>query len=220
MLTAPRSRLVAPTLTRGLKERGTGSPPRLHSVPGSDDRIADVQEHPAPFWLSAEVDRVLATVAFTDIVDSTTQAAQLGDRRWTTVLERHDAVVRSELMRARGREIKNNGDGFLTAFDAPTRALRWAAIVRSGVRPLGIELRTGVHAGECVPKDCDLAGIAVHIGARICSIADPGEVLVSSTVRELVTGSSLRFVDRGRHILRGVTDPWHLYTLDCGCTES
>ena len=219
MLTARRNRPIAPALAQGLEEHRSGSRPRLHRAPDADDRIDDVEELPAPSWLSAEVDRVLATVAFTDIVNSTTRAVQLGDRRWTSVLERHDAVIRRELVRARGREIKNTGDGFFTAFDTPARAVRWAAAVRSAVSPLGIDVRAGVHAGECVPKNGDLAGIAVHIGARICSIADPGEVLVSSTVKELVIGSSLRFLDRGTRILRGVTDPWHLYALDIGCSE-
>lgn len=163
---------------------------------------------------SHDVDRVLATVVFTDIVDSTSRAAQLGDRRWTALLEEHDAVMRRELARARGQEIKSTGDGFLAAFDGPARAVRCAAATLDAVKALGVDVRAGVHTGECERKNGDLAGIAVHIGARIGALAQPGEVLVSSTVKDLVIGSELRFLDRGTHRLKGVPDSWQLYALD------
>jgi class 3 adenylate cyclase len=154
---------------------------------------------------------VLATVVFTDIVDSTSRAAQLGDRRWTALLEEHNAVMRRELARAHG--IKSTGDGFLAAFDGPARAVRWAAAARDAVKRLGVDMRVGIHTGECERKNGDLAGIAVHIGARIGALAQPGEVLVSSTVKDLVIGSELRFLDRGTHTLKGVPGPWQLYAL-------
>jgi class 3 adenylate cyclase len=162
---------------------------------------------------SHDVDRVLATVVFTDIVDSTSRAAQLGDRRWTALLDEHNTVIRRELARTHGREIKSTGDGFLAAFDGPARAVRWAATARDAVNGLGVVLRVGIHTGECERKDGDLAGIAVHIGARIGALAEPGEVLVSSTVKDLVIGSELRFHDRGTHRLRGVPNSWYLYAL-------
>lgn len=169
---------------------------------------------------SRDVDRVLATVVFIDIVDSTSRAAQLGDRRWTALLEEHNAVIRRELARARGREIKSTGDGFLAAFDGPARAVRWAATARGAVKGLGIDLRAGIHTGECERKNDDLAGIAVHIGARIGALAQPGEVLVSSTVKDLVIGSELRFHDRGTHRLRGVPDSWQLYALRSDASDT
>jgi class 3 adenylate cyclase len=159
-------------------------------------------------------DRVLATVLFTDIVGSTARAAATGDRDWRVLLERHDEVVRKELARFRGREIKQTGDGFLAAFDGPARAVRCAESISDRVRPLGIEVRAGVHCGECELRGGDLAGMAVHIGARVGACAGPGEVLVSSTVKELVAGSGLAFEDRGTHELKGVPGEWRLYALD------
>jgi class 3 adenylate cyclase len=140
--------------------------------------------------------------------------ARLGDRRWSALLEEHDAVMRRELARARGREIKSTGDGFLATFDGPARAIRWAAAARDAVNALGVDVRAGVHTDECERKNGDLAGIAAHIGARIGALAEPGEVLVSSTVKDLVIGSELRFLDRGTHRLKRVPNPWQLYALD------
>jgi len=160
-----------------------------------------------------ESDRVLATVLFTDIVGSTEHAAMLGDRRWRDVLENHDVLVRRELARFRGREVKTLGDGFLATFDGPARAIRCASAIRDGVRPLGIEIKSGLHTGECELMGDDVGGIAVHIGARVVAHAAPGEVLVSSTVKDLVAGSGLRFSDRGSHSLHGVPEEWRLFAV-------
>ena len=156
-------------------------------------------------------DRVLATVLFTDIVESTKRASQLGDRQWRVLLDRHDQVVRQRIAHFRGIEVKNLGDGFLATFDGPARATRCAASIAQGVRMLGIAVRSGLHAGEIDRKGDDISGIAVHIAARIAAAAAPGEALVSSTVRDLVAGSDLRFEDRGYHALRGLPEAVHLY---------
>jgi class 3 adenylate cyclase len=157
---------------------------------------------------------VLATVLFTDIVGSTERAAQLGDRRWRELLERHDAIVRRQLAIHRGREVKTMGDGFLATFDGPARAIRCAAAIRGAVREIGLELRTGVHTGEVELIGDDVSGMAVNIGARIGALAGPGEVLVSSTVRELVVGSGLEFAERGTHTLKGAPDQWRLFAVE------
>jgi class 3 adenylate cyclase len=158
-------------------------------------------------------DRVLATVLFTDIVDSTRTAAELGDRDWRALLDAHDAVVRSQLTRFRGREVSTSGDGFLATFDGPQRAIRCAMAIRDAVQALGIEVRAGLHTGECEIRGNDIGGIAVHIGARISALAGPSEVLVSSTLRDLVYGSGLEFDDRGAHQLKGVPGEWHLLAV-------
>jgi pimeloyl-ACP methyl ester carboxylesterase len=179
---------------------------------GDVDVIADEIEEfltgtrPAP-----EPDRVLATVLFTDIVGSTERAAELGDRRWHELLERHHAVVRGELARSRGREIDTAGDGFFAAFDGPARAVRCAKSIVDGVRDLGLVVRSGLHTGECGLVDGKVAGIAVHTGARVAAHAGPGEVLVSGTVKDLVAGSGLEFEDRGVHELKGIPGEWRLY---------
>ena len=156
-------------------------------------------------------DRQLATLLFTDIVDSTTHMSQLGDAGWRQLIERHHAVVRSELARARGREVDTAGDGFFAAFDGPARAVRCAQAIVDGVRELGISVRTGLHTGECELVDGKVTGIAVHTGARVAAHAGPGEVLVSSTVKDLVAGSGLEFADRGVHELKGIPGEWRLY---------
>jgi class 3 adenylate cyclase/pimeloyl-ACP methyl ester carboxylesterase len=155
-------------------------------------------------------DRVLATVLFTDIVDSTRRAAEMGDRDWHALLDAHDAVVRSQLVRFRGREVNTSGDGFLATFDGPQRAIRCAMAIRDAVAALGIEVRAGLHTGECEIRGDDIGGIGVHIGARVSALAGPNEVLVSSTLRDLVIGSGLEFEDRGVHSLKGVPGEWHL----------
>jgi class 3 adenylate cyclase len=153
-----------------------------------------------------EADRVLATVLFTDIVGSTQRAAEVGDRRWRDILDGHDVLVRRQIGRLGGQEIDHAGDGFFVRFDSPARAIRCAKAISSGVMHLGLEVRAGVHTGECELRSGGLGGIAVHIGARIAGLAGAGEVLVSSTVKELVTGSALAFEDRGLHSLKGVPD--------------
>jgi class 3 adenylate cyclase/pimeloyl-ACP methyl ester carboxylesterase len=158
-------------------------------------------------------DRVLATVLFTDIVDSTRRAAAMGDRDWRALLDAHDAVVRAQLSRFRGREVNTAGDGFLAMFDGPQRAIRCAMAIRDAVQALGIEVRAGLHTGECEVRGDDIGGIGVHIGARVSALAGPNDVLVSSTLRDLVIGSGLEFEDRGVHELKGVPGEWHLFAV-------
>jgi class 3 adenylate cyclase len=158
-----------------------------------------------------EPERVLATVLFTDIVDSTAHMAAVGDRAWRELLERHHAVVRAQLTRARGSEVDTAGDGFFASFDGPARAVRCAKAIVEGVRDLGIDVRSGLHTGECELVDGKISGIAVHTGARVAAHAGPGEVLVSSTVKDLVAGSGLEFQDRGVHDLKGIPGEWRLY---------
>jgi len=158
-----------------------------------------------------EPDRQLATLLFTDIVDSTTHLAKLGDAGWRKLLERHHALVRAELVRARGNEVDTAGDGFFAAFDGPARAVRCAKAIVGGMRELGLDVRSGLHTGECEIVDGKMSGIAVHTGARVAAHAGPGEVLVSSTVKDLVAGSGLEFEDRGVHELKGIPGEWRLY---------
>jgi len=158
-------------------------------------------------------DRVLATVLFTDIVDSTRRAAEMGDRDWHALLDAHDAVVRSQLARFRGREVNTSGDGFLAMFDGPQRAIRCAMAIRDAVQALGIEVRAGLHTGECEVRGDDIGGIGVHIGARVSALAGPNDVLVSSTLRDLVIGSGLEFEERGAHELKGVPGEWRLLAV-------
>jgi class 3 adenylate cyclase len=160
---------------------------------------------------SVELERILATILFTDIVGSTSQAAALGDRRWQDLLSLHDRMVRQELGRFRGREINTTGDGFVAAFDGPARAIRSALAIAAGARQFGIDVRAGIHTGECEVNGDSLAGIALHIGARISAIAGPGEVLVSHTVKDLVAGSGIEFADRGSFPLRGVPGEWAIF---------
>jgi pimeloyl-ACP methyl ester carboxylesterase/class 3 adenylate cyclase len=164
-------------------------------------------------WEDAEPDRMLATVLFTDIVGSTAKAIELGDRRWRGLLERHHTLVRRELLRYRGREIGTAGDGFLAAFDGPARAIRCACAIVEGVRDLGLSVRAGLHTGECEVADGNIAGIAVHTGARVAALAGADEVLVSSTVRDLVAGSGIQFSDRGAHALKGIPEEWRLFAV-------
>jgi class 3 adenylate cyclase len=156
---------------------------------------------------------VLATVLFTDVVGSTEQAARLGDRRWKEVLATHDTLVRTELERFRGRVVKSTGDGVLATFDGPGRAIRCAGSIQDSVGSLGVEVRAGLHTGEIELVGSDVAGMAVHIAARVAAKAGAGEVLVSSTVRDLVAGSGIEFADRGEHQLKGVPTSWKLYAV-------
>jgi pimeloyl-ACP methyl ester carboxylesterase len=180
----------------------------------TEPMLGEIEEFLTGIRSTPEPDRLLATVLFTDIVGSTGHAARLGDRAWRALLDTHNGIVRRELERHRGREVKTVGDGFLATFDGPARAIRCARAVHGGVRPLGIELRAGLHTGECELMGDDVGGIAVHIGARVAARAAAGEVLVSSTVKDLVAGSGLRFADRGAHQLHGVPGEWRLFAVE------
>jgi class 3 adenylate cyclase len=162
---------------------------------------------------AVEIERILTTVLFTDIVGSTAQAASLGDQRWRSLLDRHDRTVREELRRFRGVEINTTGDGFVASFDGPARAIRCAQAIVDATRTLGMQLRVGVHTGECEVRGDDLGGLAVHIAARIGALADAGQILLSGTVKDLVVGSGIGFSDRGEHQLKGVPDPWRLFSV-------
>ncbi len=189
------------------------------ALPGQDhtainDEVADaIEEFLTGAHSAAEPDRVLATVMFNDIVASTERAATLGDRRWREVLESYRRTVRGELTRYRGREVNTAGDGFLATFDGPARAIRCACAIRDAVRSHGLQVRAGLHTGECELLGDDVGGIAVHIGARVVSMAGPDEVVVSSTVKDLVVGSGIHFGDRGAHVLKGVPGEWHLFAV-------
>ncbi|TMM04029.1 MAG: alpha/beta fold hydrolase [Actinobacteria bacterium] len=189
----------------------------LYDFPGADDPETDlIEEFLTGRRPQRGPERVLATVLFTDIVESTGHAARLGDRAWRELLDRHNALVRDRLGRFRGREVKTVGDGFVATFDGPARAVRCAHEIVEGVDELGLAVRCGLHTGECELLGGDVGGIAVHIGARVCALARGGEVLVSSTVKDLVVGSELRFEDRSVHQLRGVPGEWRLYALRSG----
>jgi pimeloyl-ACP methyl ester carboxylesterase len=194
---------------------------RLVEFPGEDHiytgdlgpMLDTIEEFLTGHRYTPETQRVLTTVLFTDIVGSTARIAEIGDRQWRGLLDRHDSAVRRQIERFRGREIDRAGDGFLASFDGPARGVECAVAVVDAVRPLGLQLRAGVHTGECEKRGEGLGGLAVHIGARIAGQAGPGEVLVSRTVKDLVVGSGLRFSDRGERALKGVPDPWQLYAV-------
>lgn len=196
---------------------------RYLEIPGDDHLVTDnetqdvIADEIEEFMTGArhrlEPDRVLATVMFTDMVGSTQRAAELGDSRWHELLNNYYAVVRKELTAFRGREVNTAGDGLLATFDGPARAIRCACSVRERLRPLGLHVRTGLHTGECEIIGDDVGGIAVHIGARVAATAAPDEVVVSSTVKDLVAGSKLQFVDRGAHSLKGVPGEWRLFVV-------
>jgi len=194
---------------------------RYVELPGNDhapwadgeDILAEIREFLTGAREPAEPDRVLATVLFTDIVGSTERAASLGDRRWRSLLDLHDHAVRDQLRRFRGSEIVTTGDGFVASFDGPARAIRCAQATREATRQLAIELRFGLHTGECEVRGKDLAGLAVHIAARVGALAGPGEVLVSSTVKDLVAGSGIEFNARGEYELKGVPGRWSLFAV-------
>jgi class 3 adenylate cyclase/alpha-beta hydrolase superfamily lysophospholipase len=210
--------LVPPALGRAVADAIPGA--RYLELPGphlpfaiDDGRAfaAAVEELVTGRLAEPDPERVLATVLVTDIVGSTGQATALGDRAWRELLQRHDDASRREFERFRGREVKQTGDGFLATFDGPARAVRCAAAIRDALAPLGLMLRTGVHTGECELRGTDVSGIAVHIAARIGAAAGPGEVLVSSTVHDLVIGSGLEFEERGERELPGVPGSWRLF---------
>jgi len=160
-----------------------------------------------------EIDRLLATVLFTDIVGSTQLAASMGDHRWRTLLDTHDRVVREQVRRFKGAEIVTTGDGFLLSFDGPARAIRCAQAINQAIMPHGLELRMGLHTGECEVRGENLGGLAVHIAARVCALAVSQEILVSSTVKDLVVGSDIEFIERGEHELKGVPETWKLFAV-------
>jgi pimeloyl-ACP methyl ester carboxylesterase len=197
----------------GAKLIELGGPDHVPYLSDGDAVVDEIEEFLTGVRHRPEPDRVLATVLFTDIVGATERAASVGDRSWHDLLEGHHALVRRELSTFRGREIDTAGDGFLAAFDGPARAIRCACAISDNVRSLGIEVRAGLHTGECEVMGDKLGGIAVHIGARIAALAHAGEVLVSSTVKDLVAGSGLCFVDRGIQPLKGVPDDWHLFAV-------
>lgn len=178
---------------------------------GDSDVVDAIEEFLTGVRPEVEPDRVLATVMFTDIVGSTDRAVSMGDRRWREVLDTHDRLVRRQLDDFRGRLVKTTGDGLLATFDGPARAIRGTFSIRDGLKAAGIDIRSGLHTGEVEVRDEDVGGIAVHIGARVMSLANPEQVLVSSTVRDLVTGSGIKFIDRGEHTLKGVPDKWRLF---------
>jgi pimeloyl-ACP methyl ester carboxylesterase len=181
---------------------------------GDADGVLDaIEEFVTGSRHHVDEDRVLATVLFTDIVDSTRQAAEAGDRRWRELLDAHDEFGVREVGRFRGRRVKTTGDGMLAVFDGPARGVHCAEAVRDAVEELGVELRAGLHVGECELRGDDVGGLAVHIGARIAGLARPGEILVSRTVRDLVAGSDLRFAERGEQQLKGVPERWPLYAV-------
>jgi class 3 adenylate cyclase len=185
-----------------------------HSLMSNPDPILDeVEEFLTGARPIAEPDRVLATVMFTDIVGSTTKASDLGDAKWREVLEGQQHVVRKELERHRGREVKSTGDGFLATFDGPARAVRCGQAIVEAVKPLGIEVRVGLHSGEVEVMGSDVGGIAVHIASRVGALAGDGEVLVSETVKGIVAGSGITFEDRGDHELKGIPDTWRLFAV-------
>jgi class 3 adenylate cyclase len=195
---------------------------RYVELPGQDhfpwigdvDRVLEeIEEFITGVRHAAEPERILATVLFTDIVGSTERASALGDRAWRATLDEHDAVVRRLLERYRGREVKATGDGFLATFDGPGRALRCALELIAALAPLGIEIRAGVHTGEVEVRGADVGGIAVHLASRVQAAAEPGEVLVSRTVVDLVVGSGTAFTERGAHELKGVPGEWQLYAV-------
>ncbi len=218
-----RDRLVPVRQARYLAERIPGA--RYVELDGSDhlpmvgnpgQLLDEVEEFLVGSRRAHEAERALATILFTDIVGSTETAAQLGDSRWRDLLERHDATVRRELAVHRGREVKTMGDGFLATFDGPARAIRCAVAIRDELRQTGIDVRAGIHTGEVDLIGTDVGGMAVNIGARVGALGSAGEVLVSSTVRELVVGSGIGFDDRGTHELKGAPGEWRLFAVSGG----
>jgi class 3 adenylate cyclase len=178
---------------------------------GVDEVVDEIEEFVTGARTGSDPDRALATVLFTDIVDSTNRAAEIGDRRWRDVLDRHNSLVRTEVERFGGRQVATTGDGIFAAFDAPRNAVRCALTVSDAVKQLDIQIRAGVHTGEVEVRGEDLGGLAVHIGARIAGLASAGEVLVSGTVRDLLAGSGIVFADRGEHRLKGVPGTWRVF---------
>jgi DNA-binding NarL/FixJ family response regulator len=200
-------------LVQGVRRVARGDALLSPSVTGRVIAAVADRDGETSFPEGSEDDRVLATVMFSDIVSSTERAAAIGDRRWREVLDRHDELVRYELAQHGGREVKTTGDGFLALFDAPARAIRCAVSIRDELRDEGVDVRIGLHSGEVELRGKDVGGIAVHIGSRVAGLAEPGDVVTSSTVKDLVAGSGIGFADRGEHDLKGVPDRWRLYVV-------
>ena len=201
----PGARVVE---VEGMRDQFSWADPERNAI-----LLRETQQFVAGLSTPREPDRVLATVLFTDVVGSTARAAEMGDTAWRDLIARHHTLVRGALVRFRGEELDTTGDGFFAAFDGPGRAIDCACAIRESVRSLGLEIRAGLHTGECERLDGKLGGIAIPTGARIASLAEPGEVLVSSTVKDLVAGSGIEFEDRGTHNLRGVPGDWRLYAV-------
>jgi class 3 adenylate cyclase/predicted alpha/beta hydrolase len=219
-------RLIPPALSRAM---ATGIPgARVVALPGEDhlylagdqDAMLDeVEEFVTGRPVTPVTERVLATVVFCDVVGSTQHAARLGDRRWRSLLTEHHRITEREVVRYRGRLVQTVGDGSLSTFDGPARAVRAAQVILAASAPLGLQIRAGVHTGEIELSGPNIVGLAVHLAARVEAAAEPGEVLVSSTVKDLVVGSGLEFASRGQHVLKGVPGSWHLYAV-CGDADS
>ena len=188
-------------------------PDHLPWVGDQAEVVDEIEEFLTGIRPAPEPDRVLATVLFTDIVGSTERASSLGDNAWRDVLEQHHASVRRELEHFRGQEITTTGDGFLATFDGPARAVRCALAIRDRLRQSGLEVRAGVHTGECERMGDNIGGLAVHIGSRVAGLAGPGEVFASSTVKDLVSGSGIVFEDRGAHSLKGIPGEWRVFRV-------
>jgi pimeloyl-ACP methyl ester carboxylesterase len=188
-------------------------PDHLPWVGDQGEVVDEIEEFLTGIRPAPEPDRVLATVLFTDIVSSTEHAASMGDKAWRDLLEQHHALVRRELAHFRGQEISTSGDGFFATFDGPARAVRCAVAIRDGVRASGLEVRAGVHTGECERMGDNIGGLAVHIGSRVAGLAGAGEVLASSTVKDLVSGSGIVFEDRGAHSLKGIPGEWRVFRV-------
>ena len=221
LLHAVGDRSVSVSASRYMAQQIPGA--KYVELPGTDHMpvrgnseavLNEIQRFLVAAQQPVEADRVLATVMFSDIVGSTERAVTLGDRSWRELLARHHQVVRHELQRFRGHEVDTAGDGFLATFDGPARGVRCAASMVEALRPLGLDIRVGLHTGECEMLGSKVAGIAVHIGARVATAAQPGEVIVSSTVKDLVAGSGLRFEDRGVQTLKGLPEPWRLFKVE------
>jgi class 3 adenylate cyclase len=214
---APLFRDAGEYLAQHLPNAKTFITPRANTMDAARDSevfLNAVEEFLTGVRPAERTDRILATVLFTDIVESTETVAALGDQQWRQRLDTHDEIVRDELARAGGREVKHTGDGFLAAFDGPARAISCARAINQHSATIGVRIRTGVHVGECERRGDDLAGIAIHTCARVCALAGPGKIAVTSTVRDLTAGSGIEYLDLGTHILKGVPEPRQLYQVN------
>lgn len=213
LLGEEHGRYLAERLENGRLVLLDGPPDAYPAFALADQIIREVRRHVTGTPVPVRVERALATVLFTDIVSSTRMASQVGDEEWRRILDRHDEAVQRDISRHSGELIKNTGDGILATFDGPGRAVGFASALRADLSNIGLSIRTGIHTGEIEKRNGDIGGVAVHLGARIMSAADAGEIFVSRTVKDLVIGSSLTFEDRGMHSLRGIDGEWQLYAV-------